>query len=63
MFVLSIKTKRLINKLYNNGPKIDSCGVPLTISYQSLCEELIFICCLRFDKELCIKFKPVLSMP
>ena len=35
MFVLSIKTERsLINKLNKNGPIIDLCGTPLTISYQ-----------------------------
>ena len=37
IFVLSIKRRRsLINKLKNNGPKIEPCGTPLTISYQSL---------------------------
>ena len=37
IFVLSIKKKgSLINKLKNNGPKIEPCGTPLTISYQSL---------------------------
>ena len=37
MFVLSIKRKRsLINKLNNNGPKIDPCGTSLTTSNQSL---------------------------
>ena len=44
MFVLSIKRMRsLINKLNNNGPKIDHCGTSLTISYQSLYEEFIFV--------------------
>ena len=51
MFVLSIKRKRsLINKLNNNGPKINPYGTPLTISYQPLYEEFIFVHCLRFDK-------------
>ena len=37
IFVLSIKRKRsLINKLKNNGAKIEPCGAPLTISYHSL---------------------------
>ena len=35
MFVLSIKRERsLINKLNKNGPIIDLCGTPLTISHQ-----------------------------
>ena len=51
MFVLSIKRKRsLINKLSNNGSKIDSSGTPLTISYHSLYEEFFFVRCLRLDK-------------
>ena len=28
--------------LNSNGPKIEPCGTPLTISYQSLYEEPIF---------------------
>ena len=33
IFVFSMKRKRsLINMLNNNGPKIESCGTPLTIS-------------------------------
>ena len=51
MFVLSRKRKRsLINKLNNSGPKIDPCGTPLIISYQSLYEEFTFVHCIRFDK-------------
>ena len=52
-----------MNKLHSNGPKIDPCGTRLTKSYQSLYEEFIFLGCLQFDKYLCIKVKPVLSMP
>ena len=33
--------------LNNNGPKIERCGTPLTISYQSLYEEPIFVLCFR----------------
>ena len=48
MLVLSIKRKRLlINKLNNNGPKINPCGTPLIISYRSLYEEFTFVRCLR----------------
>ena len=37
MFVLSRKRKRsLIDKLNNSRPKIDPCGMPLIMSYQSL---------------------------
>ena len=50
IFVFSIKRKRsLINMLNNNGSKIEPCGTPLTISYQSLYEELIFVLCFRCD--------------
>ena len=35
--------------LNNNGPKIQPCGTPLTISYQSLYEEPIFVLCFRCD--------------
>ena len=63
MFFLSTKQKRsLINKLNNNGPKIDLYGKPLTILYQSLHKKSIFPRCLHFDKLLCIKFKSVFSM-
>ena len=37
--ILALSMKRkipLINKLKNNGPKIQPCGTPLTISYQLL---------------------------
>ena len=48
MFAFSIKRNRsLINMLNNNGPKIEPCGTPLTISYQSLYEESIFVLCFR----------------
>ena len=30
------KKSTIINKLTNNGPKIEPCGTPLTIAYQSL---------------------------
>ena len=44
IFVFSIKRNRsLINMLNNNGPKIELCGTPLIISYQSLYEEPIFV--------------------
>ena len=37
IFIISIKRKgSLINKLKNNELKIEPCGAPLTISYQSL---------------------------
>ena len=37
IFALSMKRKiPLINKLKNNGLKIEPCGTPQTISYQSL---------------------------
>ena len=50
IFVFSIKRKRsLINMLNNNGSKIEPCGTPLTISYQSLYEESIFVLCFRCD--------------
>ena len=50
IFVFSIKRKRsLINMLNNNGSKIEPCGTPLTISYQSLYEEPIFVLCFRCD--------------
>ena len=46
MFVFSIKRKRsLINKLNNNEPKIDPCGTPLVMSYQSLYEKSTFVRC------------------
>ena len=35
--------------LNNNWPKIQPCGTHLTISYQSLYEEHIFVLCLRYD--------------
>ena len=51
IFVFSIKIKRsLINMLNNNGPKIEPCGTPLTISYQSLYEEPVFVLCFRCDR-------------
>ena len=51
IFVFSIKRKRsLINMLNNNGPKIEPCGTPLIISYQSLYEEPIFVLCFRCDR-------------
>ena len=51
IFVVLRKSKRsLINKLNNSGPKIDLCGMPLIISYQSLYEEFTFVRCFRFDK-------------
>ena len=51
IFVFSIKRKRsLINMFNNNGPKIQPCGTPLTISYQSLYEEPIFVLCFRCDR-------------
>lgn len=65
IFVLLIKGKiSLMNKLNNNGPKIERYGTNLTISYKLLCDMLfVFVCCLRFDKQFCIRFKPVLSIP
>ena len=51
VFVFSIKRKKsLINMLNNNGPKIEPCGTTLTISYQSLYEEPIFVVCFRCDR-------------
>ena len=51
IFVFSIKRKRsLINMLNNNGPRTEPCGTPLTISYQSLYEEPIFVLCFRCDR-------------
>ena len=51
MFVVSGKKKRpSIIKLNNNEPKIDPCGMPLIVSYQSLYEELTFVHCFGFDK-------------
>ena len=51
IFAFSTKRKRLlINILHNNGPKIEPCGTVLTISYQSLYEEPIFVLCFRCDR-------------
>lgn len=52
-----------MNKLNNNGPKIERYGTIITISYKLLCDMLFVFVCLRFDKQLCIRFKPVLSTP
>ena len=50
ILAFSIKRKiSLINMLNNNGPKIEPCGTPLTISYQSLYEEPIFVLCFGHD--------------
>ena len=51
IFVFSMKRKRsLINMLNNKGPKFEPCGTPLTISYQSLYEEPIFVLYFRCDR-------------
>ena len=57
IFVFSMKRKRSLiirslNKrsLNNNRSKIEPCGTPLTISYQSLYEEPIFVLCFRCDR-------------
>ena len=48
MFIMSRKRKRsLINKWNKSGPKLDPCGTPLIISYQSLYEEFTFARCFQ----------------
>ena len=45
------KNKRsLINKLNNNGPKIEPCDTPLIMSYKSLHEERPLVHCFGFVK-------------